>query len=306
MNKTGYMPFTATPFYQNETYREVLPRNAELAGYIRCFWGSERPYVSGDGREKCSMVIPDTCADIIYEIDHTGNFVTGGFCGINDQPFSADRAAAEGHLVSTFAIRFYGWGAYAFSEDSFRETRNGFFEIPSRFGWLDRQLRQQLLVKRTLAERMEAAEELFLKKLPYIRKNNIVDIAVQYMILGSGAVGAGELAKECFVSGRQLERLFHEYIGITPKKLGNLVRYQLLWNDIMRSGRFCVLDAVQRYGYTDQSHLMREFKRYHSMDIRSAVLHARSAGRMSEIYKTFCGDDRIMDCRKEGFQDGYI
>lgn len=29
---------------------------------------------------------------------------------------------------------------------------------------------------------------------------------------------------------RQLERLFHEYIGMTPKKLGKLVRYQFLWN----------------------------------------------------------------------------
>ena len=72
------------------------------------------------------------------------------------------------------------------------------------------------------------------------------------------------------MSTRQLERLFHEYVGITPKKLSNLIRYQFLWRDILCEPDFDVIDAVYKYGYTDQSHLMREFKRYHSMDINSA------------------------------------
>lgn len=79
------------------------------------------------------------------------------------------------------------------------------------------------------------------------------------------------LAKESFVSTRQLERLFHEYIGITPKKLSNLIRYQFLWKDILCDKDFDVLSAVYKYGYTDQSHLLREFKRYHSMDIHKAI-----------------------------------
>lgn len=33
---------------------------------------------------------------------------------------------------------------------------------------------------------------------------------------------------------------------------------------------FDVLSAVHKYGYSDQSHLLREFKRYHSMDIQEA------------------------------------
>lgn len=31
-----------------------------------------------------------------------------------------------------------------------------------------------------------------------------------------------------------------------------------------------IADAVCKYGYTDVPHLMREFKRYHSMNIREA------------------------------------
>lgn len=40
MEDTFYMPLTAAPFRKNEAYKEVLPKNAELAKYIRCFWGS--------------------------------------------------------------------------------------------------------------------------------------------------------------------------------------------------------------------------------------------------------------------------
>lgn len=72
------------------------------------------------------------------------------------------------------------------------------------------------------------------------------------------------------MSTRQLERLFHEYIGITPKKISNIIRYQFLWRDILYEPHFDILNAVYKYGFTDQSHLMREFKKYHSMDINSA------------------------------------
>ena len=279
MKKLFYMPLTATPLSDSKTYKEIFPQNVELAKYIRCFWGSVSPYIYQEDRHStvASVVIPDTCVDIIYKIDHTANIISGGFCGINDTVFSSRSDVVRGHLISTFAIRFYAWGAYPFSEDSLKDTVNGFYEVPSRFRWLDRMLRQQLFERRTLAERVKAAEELFLQRLPRVRQNNVVNNAVRHMIWQRGTQSAADLAKECFISGRQMERLFHEYIGITPKKLGNLVRYQFLWNDIFRNAGFDVLDAVCKYGYTDQSHLMREFKRYHGMDIQTAKRYAYNA-----------------------------
>ncbi len=79
-----------------------------------------------------------------------------------------------------------------------------------------------------------------------------------------------QLSKQNFISSRQLERLFYEHIGIAPKKLSNLVRYQCLWRDIVSQSHFDITSAVHKYGYTDSSHLMREFRRYHSMSIRDA------------------------------------
>lgn len=274
MEATFYMPLTAAPFRKNEVYKEVLPKNPELAKYIRCFWGSDSPYVIKEKRNAGDIVVPDTCADIIYHIDHTDHLITGGFCGINDAAFSDCHREETGHLVSVFAIRFYAWGVYAFSEDSLKDTINGYFDVQSRFWWLDHLLRSQLLEKSTLEERIKTAEAMFARKLPGIKQHSVIDKAVHHIIRNKGRQSAVELAGECFVSSRQLQRLFHEYIGITPKKLSNLIRYQYLWNEIITDTQFDVQDAVHRYGFTDQSHLLREFKRYHTMDIQTAKNYA--------------------------------
>ncbi len=274
MEATFYMPLTAAPFRKNEVYKEVLPKNPELAKYIRCFWGSDSPYFIKEKRNAGDIVVPDTCADIIYHIDHTDHTITGGFCGINDAAFSDCHKEETGHLVSVFAIRFYAWGVYAFSEDSLKETINGYFDVQSRFWWLDHLLRSQLLEKSTLEERIKTAETMFVRKLPGIKQHRVIDKAVHHIIRNKGRQSAVELAGECFVSSRQLQRLFHEYIGITPKKLSNLIRYQYLWNEIITDTQFDIQDAVYRYGFTDQSHLLREFKRYHTMDIQTAKNYA--------------------------------
>ncbi len=268
-----YCPLTATPFQRDRYYTEIVPCK-ELRPYIRCYWGTEEARIREQKKPVSKLVIPDTCADIIYSIDDTAHTVSGGFCGVNDRSFYAIAGENAGHATATFAIRFYAWSAYAFVEDSLKCTVNGHYEVGERFGWLDKMLRPKLLELKTLREKAAFAEELLLKKLSYRRENKIIDNVIPYMIATRGALEISDLAKEFFVSTRQLERLFHDYIGLTPKKLSNLIRYQLLWRDILCETDFDILSGVHRYGYTDQSHLLREFKRYHSMDIQSAKILA--------------------------------
>ena len=277
MNNTCYLPLTATPWKQSEAYREILPESPGLAGIIRCFWGSERPYRDRGEKPAGTLVIPDTCVDVIYDIDYTSNTITGRFCGINDSSFVTCGGREPGHLVSVFGIRFYAWAFSAFSEDSLKGTVNGFYDVRSRFGRLDRILGQQLFEVDSLDERGRLVEHMLLGQAAPWRRQDTVEQAVGQVLGHKGALSVEELARECLISSRQLERLSHEYMGIPPKKFCSLVRYQYLWSEIVRSFDFHILDAVSKYGYTDQSHLMREFKCYHTMDIRSAVRLARGA-----------------------------
>ena len=128
-------------------------------------------------------------------------------------------------------------------------------------------------------------EQVLLKRLSDVRENTVVNDTIQNILINKGSLDIAKLAKESFVSTRQLERLFHEYVGITPKKLSNLIRYQFLWRDILCEPDFDVLSAVYKFGYTDQSHLLREFKRYHSMDIHNAKIMAfKDVGNIQDVF----------------------
>ena len=157
--------------------------------------------------------------------------------------------------------------------------------VGSRFEWLDKIIRPKLLELKTLQEKVSFVEKLLIKRLPDVKGNVIVDDTIRNILLHKGSLDVSSLAKDSFVSTRQLERLFHEYVGVTPKKLSNLIRYQFLWRDILFKPDFDVLSAVHKYGYTDQSHLLREFKRYHSLDIHSAKSVAfENVGNIQDIY----------------------
>ncbi len=63
-----YKPLTASPFFRDATYREYNPCEA-LKPYIRCFWGSEKPYIMRESTGMGGAVIPDTCMDIIIDVN---------------------------------------------------------------------------------------------------------------------------------------------------------------------------------------------------------------------------------------------
>ena len=117
-----YRPITATPFQANASYREYAPCEA-LKPYIRCFWGTAEPVTAARGGQ--GLVIPDTCMDILFDLNYTKNTCSDCFCGINDRAFCS-LTAASGDTVATFAIRFYPWTAALFAEDAsfIRATRN--------------------------------------------------------------------------------------------------------------------------------------------------------------------------------------
>ena len=127
-----WQPLTATPFLATAAHHEILPCES-LQGWIRCFWGG----IAGAGASP-TRIIPDVCADLIYHIDETaGRIIQASFCGVSDVCGTAHLPMIPGHTVSTFAIRFHAFGAYAFADDALRGTLNGFESPEVRFGRLD-------------------------------------------------------------------------------------------------------------------------------------------------------------------------
>lgn len=64
-------------------------------------------------------------------------------------------------------------------------------------------------------------------------------------------------------------------MGVSPKAFSSLVRYQMLWQDMLRPD-FNVTDAVEKFGYSDQPHLLNDFRRRHLMNPGQAVEYAKN------------------------------
>lgn len=78
-----------------------------------------------------------------------------------------------------------------------------------------------------------------------------------------GHIDIKTLAQDHCMTLRQLERLFKQQIGITPKEFSNFVRYQHAHSMIQKNiSNRSLEDIAFECGYCDHSHLTNEFKRY--------------------------------------------
>lgn len=244
----AFIPITAQPFRSG--YREYSPCEA-LKPYIRCFWTS----VDQGGR----LVIPDLCADIIFDIESNEAL----FCGVSDEAFVSHR------LTETFGIRFYSWTAALFAEDSLCNTLNGGFELSGHFRRLEKELAPKLVYAKSTEQRIALSERFLINNLKERRCGLFTEALGEIMTL-RGVCTLEDISKKLHVSSRQLERVFSEYLGLSPKKASMLIRYQYLWRDILSEGDFNAADKASEYGYTDQSHLLKDFRRFHMINPKQA------------------------------------
>jgi len=266
-----YRPLTASPFRDRRVYREILP-HPDLRPWVRCFW----EFRGGAGD---TLVTPDSCMDVIFDLEEGGK---GLFCGVDD--VTVWEAGRPDGGAEQFAIRFYPWAAALFAEESLREARNLRCDAGAYFPAMLGQLHRRLAVAPTLEQRAAAAQAWLLEWLDVGRASGDMLQGAWEIVKSRGGVRMEALSRSLHISRRQLERLFREQMGIGPKKLSGLVRYQNLWRDVLFQRDFNIHDAVARYGYTDQAHLLKDFRKYHLMSPADA--RAFAYGNSSLFYKT--------------------
>lgn len=280
-----YYPITAKPAGAGE----VLPCKA-LRPYIRCFWGTAAlPETSGlvpktaligepiSLSPEPEVIIPDTCMDIIWEWDECTGESEGVFCGINDAPFEVGQAT-ESTSRRYFAIRFHFWAVHMFADEHLRDALNVHVPVEQYFTSFRRELGYRLGASLTYAERIAVVEEYLLKRLEQtVHSRDSLLNAVYSILKQRGVVDARELESSAGVSSRQLERLFREYIGLSPKKTADLVRFQNVWLDLYRSPppAKAMQDMVYDYRYSHQSHMINSFKKFAGRTPLEALAYAR-------------------------------
>lgn len=86
-----------------------------------------------------------------------------------------------------------------------------------------------------------------------------VSIALHLIQRSRGAIRVPDLARQCGLSCRQLERLLRVWVGISPKPLARIARFQaaLVCAGEQPASEWTYVAAEQNY--VDQAHLIHEF-----------------------------------------------
>jgi AraC-like DNA-binding protein len=213
--------------------------------------------------------------DIIFTVDYAQNRISSAFCALDEHTYRTPPSDETGGCASTFAIRFYAWTASLFAADKLNSSANAVFPVDAFFHSLERTLTPILFEETTLMGKILAAERALLAVLRPERADPAVLNAIHHLLRTEGRARISEVSDALALSNRQLERRFDAVMGLSPKALAGLMRYQLLWQDMALNPHFDALDAVARFGYTDQAHLLNDFRRRHGMSPKEAIGFAR-------------------------------
>jgi AraC-like DNA-binding protein len=111
------------------------------------------------------------------------------------------------------------------------------------------------------AARVRLTDEFLLRRAALeLRRDVAVAGAVALIERTAGRVRTGELTAAVGLSERTLRRRFADEVGLRPKRYARVVRFRRAAAFLRAAGAGAWPDAVLRFGYVDQAHLVHEFR----------------------------------------------
>jgi AraC-like DNA-binding protein len=83
-------------------------------------------------------------------------------------------------------------------------------------------------------------------------------------------------------SARHVRRLCVKYLGVSPNLLSRIIRYQKTLHLINAHPEDCIAGLAAEQGYFDQSHFIKEFRRFHSITPAEFI---RNFGKQQEYHR---------------------
>jgi len=244
-------------------YKTYIP-HPQLAPFVKCYWRLEAPATNKDARER---VFPDGCVELVF---HLGDLFLKhpASGGRHIQP----RAFVHGQLhrfmdieptghTSIFAIRFQPHGLGAFLPMPVHEITGLTPTLTECWSHEGRLLEEQIANALTDAERITLIESFLTRKLDKHPSAYVsLSWCVSHILGNGGHTRIDALATTLNVSRRQLERRFITSIGLHPKQLSRIARFQAALRQLEQRAFTSLTQVAYDNGFHDQAHFIRDFQ----------------------------------------------
>lgn len=240
---------------------KIIYPSPSLIPFVKYYWVFERNYPT----LTIERGIPIGCMQLVF---HRKNRVFS--TAINDfQP----RAFIEGQMSSywdlnykgeneTIAVTFTPQGILAFLHTSMAEFYNKNIPIECLDDKLFFELQQAILNAENKMECVGIIERYLLKRLAQLAPNIAsYQYIIQQMELNSN-ISIKQLSNTSNICYKQFNRRFVNNIGINPKYLIRIIRFQKTLFALQNGFHTSLSDLSFACGYYDASHVIKEFKEF--------------------------------------------
>lgn len=230
--------------------QEYLPQ-PRLRPFVESIWHT--PAVASSRFE----IIPDGCVDVCFVLSRPAprTLLFGTTTRTSEYVMEVG--------IEYFGVRFRVGKASLFICNRISELTDKHVDIPDFLGLSADRI---MSAGGPAASRILMENALFLALCAANRKDlRPIQHAINLIDSRYGDIKVRDIATSCNLSERQLERLFLEQVGITPKLYARIRRFRSVLNvfaDPASDEKPRLAELAAEYGYTDQSHLIRDFARF--------------------------------------------
>lgn len=244
-------------------YQTFSP-HPELSSIVNCYWTLKIPKVGSHQRQR---IIPDGCMEMAFILgDEIKRYTTGNdyilqprACVIGQitEPFYIEPTGS----VDTFAVRFYPYGFVNFLTipiDSLANKETRLSTLFERDVALD--LEENIIQAKNTEMRIKVIENFFLNMLEERTIiDRIVKTTIDILMETRGKVSIAKILNNDKTKRKQLERQFLKQVGMTPKKLGKIIRMQAALKMVLHQDSKNLTQIAYESEYFDQSHFIKDF-----------------------------------------------
>lgn len=95
-----------------------------------------------------------------------------------------------------------------------------------------------------------------------IKTDMRIQLAINLILNSNGLITVQQIRDKLSISERTLERHFLKEIGVTAKQFAKIIQFSASLNQMTESDYYNLTEIGYDNGFADQSHFIREFKRY--------------------------------------------
>lgn len=241
-------------------HQEFEPPEA-LRDTIKCFWYNRRE--SGE-TESGFEVVPDGSAEIIFHFGGSCSIVNNGELQPLPSPFMVGLLNQPAifymkNRLEIIGVRCFPWTVFDLlglpsGRDGIRVFEHPITQLQPRLN--------QLMLGGRIAEALTELKQYFLEARSRVAIDSMLFKAGVAINEAKGNIPVSQVAAAAHATVRTLERNFKQSSGYTVKDVSGLMRFEQARNQLWLYPDSNLASLAHELGYTDQSHLSREFKRY--------------------------------------------